>query len=660
MGRMTDDGGKDQILEGRWSTEDAARLYGLEDWGKGYFAVNAKGHLAVRPTKTPGREIDLHDLTLGLRARGVHSPVLVRLPELTRHRLEEIRTAFDTAIEDESYGGRYRCVYPIKVNQQRHVCEEIRDLGAELGFGLEAGSKPELLAVLGLTVGQDQMPIVCNGFKDDAFIETVILATKLGRNVIPVVEKESELDLVIRHARAYGVTPKIGLRAKLSSRGAGRWESSAGVRSKFGLTTFEILRSLERLRTAEMVDSLVMLHCHIGSQVADIRSFKNAVNELAHIYTELRRLGAPMTTIDIGGGLGVDYDGSQSRYGSSINYTVREYATDVVYRIKNACDDAKVPHPDIISESGRAMVAYSSMLVVDVLGTTRLDYKPDLTRIKSLIKKEEDEEGEDELPQPVLDLLDAYESLDDRNVFESLHDALAARDEALSLFGLGYMSLPMRSCAEELFWGVGRRALEWAQRRGGELPGEFQNLPEILSDIYFCNFSIFQSLPDHWAIDQVFPVVPLHRLDEEPRRRGILADITCDSDGQIDLFVGKRNEKKSLELHRPRKGEPYYLGVFLLGAYQEILGDLHNLFGDTHAVHVTTEEGGGFSIDEVIEGDAVRDVLGYVQFDTVELQKLMRRNVEGAVKEKRLTVEEGKSLLKFYERGLSSYTYLEE
>ncbi len=670
---------KNTFLHGRWTIEDAIRLYGMADWGKGYFSVNPKGHVCCMPSKNPEEQIDLHELVEGLEDRGITTPVLLRFSGVLDHRLREIRAAFDRAIAENAYQGGYSCVYPIKVNQQRHICEEIAALGRELRFGLEAGSKPELLAVLALSEGQDEMPIVCNGFKDDEFIETVILATKLGRNIIPVVEKFSELELIVKHAQKYNVRPKIGVRVKLSSRGAGRWESSAGARSKFGLFVTEVLEAFDYLKSRGMADCLNMLHCHVGSQLYDIRHLKNAVNELTHIYAELHRLGAGMKMIDVGGGMGVDYDGSQSAWHSSINYTVEEYARDVVYRIKTVCDDAGVPHPTILSESGRAMVAYGSVLIVNVLGKSGFAAEPDMERIRTDLAQEK------EPPQPVLDLIDAYERVSDRNFLEAYHDALQARDEAMSLFSLGYMSLPMRAASERLFWSIGQRVLEVCGKRG-EVPEEIENLPETLSDIYFCNFSLFQSMPDSWAIDQLFPICPIHRLDEEPTRRGIMADITCDSDGKIDCFVDKRVEKKALELHelRPLQSagtngsatpgasgghEPYYLGVFLLGAYQEILGDLHNLLGDTHAVHVSYQAGGGvtdetsdgnWSIDEVIEGDTVKEVLSYVQYDDEDMLRSVPRDVERAIKLNRVTVAEGKSLLAFYERGLEGYTYLEE
>ncbi|MCW5775524.1 MAG: biosynthetic arginine decarboxylase [Phycisphaeraceae bacterium] len=641
-----------------WTVEDAIRLYGIRDWSSGYFTINERGHLAVLPDRNPARQIDLYEVLEGLREREIGTPVIIRCGDLLRHRLREIREAFDAAIRDHNYQGTYSCVYPIKVNQQRPLCEEVRDAAASLGFGFEAGSKPELLAVLGLTENRPEMPIVCNGFKDSEFIETVILATKLGRHVIPVVERFSDLELIVKHAERYKVRPRIGVRVKPSAKGVGRWESSAGMRSKFGLTVTELLDALAFLERHGMADCLNMLHFHIGSQVGDIRSIKAAVNELAHIYCELKELGAGLDTIDVGGGMGIDYDGSQSASHSSVNYTVAEYAADIVYRVKSACDAADVPHPRILSESGRAMVAHSSILLVDVLGSSQFPVDADVAEIKRLM------EEEDERPQPVLELIDAHEALGlpRVNLVEVYHDAVQAVDEAMSLFNLGYMSLPMRSATERLFWAIGRKALALASRKG-ELPDELSDLPRVLSDIYYVNMSIFQSLPDHWAIDQLFPICPIHRLDEEPTRRGVLADITCDSDGQVDRFIDKReNSKPTLELHDLRPGEPYFLGMFLLGAYQEVLGDLHNLYGDTHVVHVSFDDSpgvGDWNIDEIIEGDTVKEVLAYVQYDSEDLVRAMRRDVERAVKAGKLSVGEGQSLLKFYDVGMEGYTYLE-
>lgn len=639
-----------------WTAEDAAALYGVPSWGKGYFRVSDAGRILVTPTKQPERSIDLYDLVEGLKERGIWAPVLLRFTDILRHRIEELSGAFREAMRIEGYTGAYRCVYPIKVNQQRHVVEEIRDIGGGLGFGLEAGSKPELLAVLGMTSGLDDMPIVCNGFKDDEFIEMVILATKLGRWITPVVEKFSELELLVKHAKAYGVRPSIGVRVKVAAKGVGRWESSGGERSKFGLFMSELLSAMDYLKKHDMADCLRMVHFHIGSQVCDIRNMKNALTELAHVYTELRRLGATkLDVVDVGGGLGVDYDGSQTAFESSMNYTVQEYAADVVHRIKSVCDDVGAPHPTIITESGRAMAAYSSVLVFEVVGSAKFDAEPEPDELEAALAAEQ------EVPQPVIDLMEVSQRFNGArklNLLEAYHDAVQGRDEAMSLFSMGYISLPMRAIAERLYWAIGKKIL---QRASGEeeLPEELRSLPIELSDTFFCNMSVFQSIPDSWAIDQLFPICPIHRLGEEPLRRGVLADITCDSDGGVKRFVDLRDVKGTLELHDLRAGEPYYLAAFLVGAYQEILGDLHNLLGDTHAVHVTIDKDGEASIDEVVEGDTVKDVLGYVQIDHRDLRRSMRRDVERAVKLNRLTVSESRSLLRFYEDGLDGYTYLE-
>lgn len=648
---------KTAFLHGRWTCEDAARLYGLGDWGQGYFGVNDEGHVTVNPDKSAARGIDLHGLIADLAQRGVTTPVLLRFPGILDDRMREIAGAFARAIEQESYTGRYLGVYPIKVNQQRQVVETIRDIGSELGSGLEVGSKPELLAVLGMTVDHPDMPIVCNGFKDDEFIETAILATKLGRTIIPVVERYGELERIIAHAQRYNVRPCIGVRTKLSSRGTGRWQSSSGPRSKFGLFVHEILAALDELKRHDMADCLSMVHFHLGSQVSDIRNLKNAVTELAHIYCELRRLGAGLTMIDIGGGLGVDYDGSRSAYDSSCNYSIAEYAADVVYRIKSVCDERNQPHPTIVSESGRAVVACGSVLVFDVLGASRFDAPavPDELDAARVLDADHSE-----VPQPIVDLLETRQNITDRNLLESYHDATQARDEAMSLFSLGYLSLPMRGVAERLFWSIGREILDRAASKSPrEWPEEFEQLPAILSDHYFCNFSLFQSMPDSWAIDQLFPIMPIHRLNEEPTRRAILADITCDSDGKIDHFVDRRDLKRTLELHPLTEGEPYYLAAFLVGAYQEILGDLHNLLGDTHAVHVSIDAEGRPVIDEIIPGDRVRDVLSYVGIDHLQLRSHMGRDVARAEQAGALTAAESTALMSFYESGLDGYTYLE-
>ena len=649
--------------EPRWTPRDSARLYGIDAWGAGYLGVTGTGTLAVCPDgdarngMVPGgaRSIDLRELTEGLRERGVNTPVLLRFNDVLDHRLRELREAFDAAAGEQEYRGGCMCVYPVKVNQARQVVEEVRNAGAAVGFGLEVGSKPELLAVMALTTPErsDCPLIVCNGFKDAEYIEAVAIAAKLGRRIVPVVERPRELDLILEMSAKHGVELRFGARVKPSSLGAGRWQASGGMRSKFGLTVSELLAVTERLVGEGRGDRLAMLHFHIGSQVCDILSVKNAVNELARTYTELKRLGAGLGMIDVGGGLGVDYDGSSTNWSGSMNYSVREYAADVVHRVGSSCDDSGFDHPMIVTESGRAMVAYASVLVCDVLGMSRHEADPDLTTIRAALEREDDQ------PQPVLDLIDAYERLGTGNPAETHHDAVQARDEAASLYGLGYMSLPMRAAAERLFVAVGLGVLE--RTRGDQIQTEeLEGLPELVSDIAYANLSVFQSLPDSWAIDQIFPICPIHRLDERPDRAATIADITCDSDGQIRSFSAPHSAtiKHTLELHSPREGEHYDLGFFLVGAYQEVLGDLHNLIGDTHAVHVRAGENGRWRIEDVVEGDTVAEVLAYVQYDAEDLRRSMRRDAERAVAEEVIGAGEARALLEFYDNSLKGYTYL--
>jgi arginine decarboxylase len=634
-----------------WSLSDAQETYGVPYWGKGYFGISDSGHVMVHPERDSTQGIDLKELVDQLVVRGLTPPVLIRFTDILKHRIGEMADAFKAAIDENGYRGDYRLVYPIKVNQQRQVVEEIRDFGEEHGFGLEAGSKPELLAVLAMTAGRD-VPVVCNGFKDDEFIEMVILAQKLGQEVIPVVEKFSELEMITKHAKAHGVSPTLGIRVKIAARGSGRWELSGGARSKFGLFVPEVIEALKYLEEHDLLDGLDLLHFHLGSQITNIRNIKNAVTELTRVFVQVKKRGAKLSYLDIGGGLGVDYDGSQTNYESSINYTLREYASDVVYRIQSVCDEAEVEHPTIITESGRALVAYHSVLVFDVLGSSRFDgfEVPDQLPAPA--------DGEDP-PAPLVDLFDRLGDLDHRNCIEYYHDAVQAFDEALNLFRLGYLDLEQRDVAERLFWALCNRVADIAEDRD-YLPEELQGLRGFLADTYFGNFSIFQSLPDSWAVSQQFPIMPLHRLREQPTRRGIVADITCDSDGKINRFTHIRDDKRTLELHRLTPGEPYYMGIFLTGAYQEILGDMHNLLGDTHAVHVTLDADGQPAIEHVVRGDTVKNVLAYVQYQADELLNVMRRQVEKAVKQNRLSLAESTLLLRFYESGLSGYTYLEE
>ncbi len=644
----------DTIQPNGWDADDGAELYGIPAWGKGYVSAGTNGHLLVHPNRDRGAVIDLHEVVEGLRERGIEPPVVVRFEEIIQDRLRGLRAAFARAIAENEYRGRYICVYPVKVNQQRHVVAAIRDADQGQGLGLEVGSKPELLAVLGMTAGRNDLPIICNGFKDSEYIETITLAAKLGRTIIPVVEKASELDLIVRHAERYDVRPVLGMRVKLAARGVGRWEDSAGMRSKFGLRIPEVLDALAFLRERGMEDCLTLLHCHIGSQVSDIRRIKDAVTELARVYAEISRLGAGLRMLDIGGGLGVDYDGSQTSSESSTNYTVEEYASDVVYRIAAVCSEAGVPHPTVITESGRALSAYHSVLVFDVVGATTFDSLHSGSHPPGVANGER--EG---FPQPIRDLMGALDLVAEGKLEEAYHDAVQAHDEAQNLFRLGHLELPLRARAERLYWTV---CLELGRlvEIMDDPPEELADLPELLSDIYFCNVSIFQSLPDSWAIGQLFPIVPVNRLDEQPDRRAVLADITCDSEGKIAAFVAGDERVSTLPLHSLKKGERYTLAAFLVGAYQEILGDYHNLFGDTHAVHLALDEAGRWSIEEVVEGDTVREVLSFVQYEPDRLVGAMRKDVEGAVKAGRLAVAEGRQLLRFFKEGIEGYTYLED
>nr|PZN65238.1 MAG: arginine decarboxylase [Pseudomonadota bacterium] len=632
-----------------WSIEDSLELYQIPAWGQGYFSINAQGHLVVRPDTTPQREIDLHEVVRGLSERDLTAPLVVRFSDILKHRLQRLADAFAQAIAENDYGNRYAAVFPIKVNQQRLVVEEVFRYGRAHGFGLEVGSKPELLAVMAMTEDSPDRLIVCNGFKDSSYIEAVILATKLGRTIIPVVENYSELDLILRQADRHGVRPRIGVRVKLSSEGSGRWRQSAGDRSKFGLFVSEIIEAVETLKARGMLDCLQLVHCHPGSQLQDIRRVKEAINELAHVYVELVRLGAGLRYIDVGGGLGVDYDGSGTNFPSSMNYTLAEYANDVVYRIASVCNARGVPHPMIISESGRAIAAHHSVLVFNVLGRSALD---------RFTVRREDLDLPPDAPQPLRDLAEAFQAVGPRRLVECYHDAVTARDEALQMFKLGLLSLPQRALAERLYWATCTRVRD-AARRLDEVPEELAELEGILSDTYFCNFSVFQSLPDSWAIDQLFPIVPIHRLDEQPTRKAVLADITCDSDGKIDRFVSLRDVKRTLEVHPLREGEDYLLAAFLVGAYQETLGDLHNLFGDTHVVHIRLHDQGGWWIEEIVKGDTANKVLEYMEYDVEELYPALARDCERAVREGRMSVAESQALKRFYENELNGYAYLE-
>jgi arginine decarboxylase len=641
-----------------WRIEDSLDLYHVNAWGKGYFSINESGHVIVRPTTQaaqpggPSRDIDLFEVVEGLKARDLTTPVVVRFSDILAHRLKHLHAAFQQAIAENDYKNRYAAVFPIKVNQQRLVVEEVYRYGKEFGFGLEVGSKPELLAVMAMTENEPDRLIVCNGFKDDSYIEAVTLATKLGRTIIPVVENFDELALILKHAETYGVRPRMGVRVKLFSEGSGRWAGSAGDKSKFGLFVTEIMELFNILKEKNMLDCLQLVHCHPGSQLQDIRRVKDAINELAHVYAELKLMGAGLQYIDVGGGLGVDYDGSGTNFSSSMNYTLNEYASDVVYRIAKVCNSRDIPHPMIVSESGRAIAAYHSVLIFNALGSSALD-KFRVTGDPSV-----DYNGTEELPQPVQDLCEAYRSVSERRLVECYHDALTARDQVLQMFNLGLLSLEFRALAERLYWATLTRVRD-TYRKLDRKPEELDDLEPLLSDTYFCNFSVFQSLPDSWAIDQLFPIMPIHRLEERPTRTGVLADITCDSDGKIDKFVSLKDPKRALELHDLRAGEEYYLAAFLVGAYQETLGDLHNLFGDTHVVHIRLHDEGGWWIEEIVKGDTANKVLEYMEYDVEELYPALARDCERAIRDGRMTLSESQLLKRFYEGELNGYAYLE-
>lgn len=630
------------LLE-KYTVSDAVEQYEVARWGHGYFSIAENGHLHVHPEKQHGRSIDLPRLIDQLQLRGLQTPVIVRFSGILRERMREIHEAFAGAINDYNYQGRYACVYPIKVNQQRQVVEEVHKYGREYGFGLEAGSKPELLAVIALA--DNDTPIICNGFKDVEFIETALLAQKIGRNVFIVVEKYNELGLILRAAEKFNVRPQIGMRVKLSARGAGRWQGSGGYRSKFGLTISEILKGVETLHKHDSADCFKLLHFHLGSQITNIRHVKSALVEATRIYCDLVGRGVGLEYLDVGGGLGVDYDGSRTDFESSMNYTLEEYAKDVIYQISTVCDAAEVAHPHVISESGRAVSAYHSALIFSVLGAVARGETEIPTDLNG------------DTPQQIQDLVYTYQNLTSRNAQEAYHDATQLRDQVMTLFLSGVVTLDSRSQAEDLFWAISRKIHRVVQELD-YVPEELQGLEQMLSDTYFCNFSVFQSMPDSWAIKQLFPVMPIHRLDERPTRSAVLGDITCDSDGKLDRFIDRRDVKHTLPLH-PVDGRPYHLGAFLVGAYQEVLGDLHNLFGDPNVVHVDLNDTGDVVLTTIVRGERVDEVLEYVQFQSAALLDSMQTSVEEAVQQKRLSHEEAGRFLKFYQDSLRAYTYLE-
>jgi arginine decarboxylase len=625
-----------------WTVKDSAELYNIKGWGKDFFSINEAGHVQVTPAGPGSLPIDLKELVDDLRSRGLNLPLLIRFSDILRTRVEQLCGAFQQAIAENEYKGAYRGVYPIKVNQQRHVVEELMQYGRPFNLGIEAGSKPELLVALALQENPEAL-ILCNGYKDRAFIETALLAQKLGRKVIITMDRLGELETILTASRDLDIRPVIGVRARLSTRGAGKWVESTGDRSKFGLTTAEMVTAVDRLRQEGMLDCLQLLHFHIGSQITNIRAVKDALRESSRIFVELHALGANVRYLDCGGGLGVDYDGSQTNFHSSVNYTLQEYAADIVSQVAEACNAKGVPHPDIVTESGRALVAHHSVLVFNVLGANEI-----------LVGQIPESLAEDEHPV-IQQLYETYDGVSRKNFQEAYHDALQIKEEAITAFNLGFLDLKARARVEELFWATCEKILKIV-RDLPYVPDELEGLEKQLTDTYYCNFSLFQSVPDHWAVRQLFPTLPIDRLNKAPTRRGVLADLTCDSDGKMDQFIDLRDVKHFLELH-PTNGEPYLIGTFLVGAYQEILGDLHNLFGDTDAVHVKLDED-DYRVEHVVEGDSVAEVLSYVQYSKDDLVSRVRRAVEAALREKRLTMAESGRFMRRYEEALEGYTYL--
>jgi arginine decarboxylase len=627
----------------RWTIENSEELYRIQGWGEPYFSINAAGHVTVSPQGDRGGSLDLYELVTSLKRRNLGLPILIRFSDILEDRLERLNACFAKAIARYNYNGVYRGVFPVKCNQQRHLVEDLVRFGQPHRFGLEAGSKPELLIALA-TLNTPGSLLVCNGYKDREYIETAILSQRLGQTSIIVLEQLDEVGLVIEASRRLHIRPILGVRAKLSSKGIGRWGGSAGDRAKFGLTIPEILTAVEQLQAAGMLDCLQLLHFHIGSQISSISVIKDALREACQIYVELSGLGAQMGYLDVGGGLGIDYDGSKTNFYASKNYSIQNYANDVVAEVKEACSARNIPVPTLISESGRAIASHQSVLVFDVLGTS---HRPNL----------EDIQPPTEADHALLrELYDTYLAIHLKNYQEAYHDAVQFKDEAISLFNFGYLSLTERAKIERLYWACCRRILELV-RNEDYVPDDLEDLEKNLASIYYINLSVFQSVPDAWAIDQLFPIMPIHRLNEEPTCRATLADLTCDSDGKIEQFIDLRDVKPVLELHPITEDEPYYLGLFLGGAYQEIMGNLHNLFGDTNTVHIHMTPK-GYNIEHVVKGDTMTEVLGYVQYDSEDLVENIRRRSEQALQDGTITLEEAQLLLQHYEHSLNHYTYL--
>ena len=628
----------------KWKIDDSAELYNINGWGLSYFSINDKGHVQVSP-RAGYASVDLKEVMDELQVRDVTAPVLLRFPDILDNRIEKISNCFKQAATEYDYQGQNFLIYPIKVNQMRPVVEELVSHGRKFNIGLEAGSKPELHAVLATNIADNAL-IICNGYKDENFIELALLAQKMGRRIFLVVEKINELRLIAEVAKRLKITPNVGIRIKLSSSGSGKWEESGGDQSKFGLNSSELLEAIDFLTRHKMTDCLKLIHFHIGSQVTKIRRIKNALREATQYYVQLSKLGFDIDFVDIGGGLGVDYDGTRSSASeSSMNYSIQEYANDSVSAVVDACVKNGLKQPNIITESGRSLAAHHSVLVFEVLETTRLPLWQD------------DEELPDDAHELARELYDIWDRLNQPRLFESWHDALQIREEALDLFNLGMLDLRTRAQIEKLFWSIAREVGEMAASMK-HAPEELRKIARMLPDKYFCNFSLFQSLTDSWAIDQIFPIIPISRLDERPDRTCTIQDITCDSDGKIANFITSHGTSSSLPVHSVKPGEPYYLGVFLVGAYQEILGDMHNLFGDTTAVHISVQDG-HYHIDQIIDGETVAEVLDYVQYDPKKLVRQLEVWVTKSVKQGKITLEEGKEFLSNYRSGLYGYTYLE-
>jgi arginine decarboxylase len=633
-----------------WTIQSARALYNIDRWGAKYFDINEAGHVVATPLQEAGASVDITDVIEEAKARGLKFPVLIRFQDILRHRVESINQAFRNSIGEFNYQGKYRGVFPIKVNQLREVVEEILDAGKPYQFGLEVGSKPELFAGLAL---QDQVGsmIVCNGYKDTTFIRMALMGIKLGKKVILIVEKLEELKQILAVSRQMGVEPLIGIRARLLSKGMGKWAESGGENAKFGLSTAELLAATELLKAEKLGHCFKLLHFHIGSQVPDILTVKKAVQEAARFYAKLFKMGFPIDYIDVGGGLGVDYDGSRSAFDSSTNYSLQEYTNDVVYYIADVCNAEKVPHPEIISESGRAIVAHHSVLIVEVFGA-----------IGKVRPGQQFAYEEAEHPL-VKELLDIRKNLAKLNKLEAYHDALERKEDAHNMFTLGLMELPDKAKIECLYWEIGQDVVQSFMGQA-YIPEEIRKLEDILGDQYLCNFSVFQSLLDHWALGQLFPIMPVNRLTERPSRETTLVDITCDSDGQINKFIDLRDVRDTLPLHaltyNGTTQEPYYLGFFLMGAYQDIMGDLHNLFGRVNEVHVflDADEPAGYYVEEIIEGNTIVQALGAVQYDENELKRQMKAQIDFAIKADKMKPSEGMRMLDEYERGLKEYTYL--